>query len=116
MRRVNLIGIALAIVASAAAVTVMVYVRRHAYTAEAPSEPVDGICHPRGINLDRIGWPSYRVCSDSHGYHTCWRLLDHTGRHCEWDLATGVVLAVWPCTPEPEPFGLIAAEPHMEAA
>lgn len=79
----------------AAAVAVVVLSNRKA----APKHVTDPrpICLPEDVWL-RPGWPSWTVCSDSNGYYTCWRALGHTGRHCAWDLDTGRVVAVWPCT------------------
>lgn len=61
---------------------------------EADPRPV---CIPDDTWL-KPGWPTWTVCADSNGYHTCWRPADHGGRHCEWDLSNGKVTAVWPCT------------------
>lgn len=65
-------------------------------------------CKPESVFL-RPGWPAWTVCGDSNGYDTCWRAASHTGRHCAWDLKTGQVTAVWPCTQ----LRAITAKPHQ---
>jgi hypothetical protein len=74
--------------------------------ADEPAEPQpvpvpDGACAPEDAWVPHVGWPTWTICEDSFGFHTCWRPVEHTGRHCAWDLSTGKVLAVWPCAQYP---------------
>ena len=99
-RMTQLIAGALAIVGIAIIVAAAVGVARQPAAPgedEQPDADPRPVCHPDDAWLPHLGWPDWGICADSHGYHTCWRPQDHTGRHCAWNLATGQVEAVWPC-------------------
>lgn len=97
-RMTQLIAGALAIVGVAIIVAAAVGVARQpAAPGEQPDADPRPVCHPDDARLPHLGWPDWTICADSHGFHTCWRPQDHTGRHCAWNLATGQVEAVWPC-------------------
>lgn len=103
-RRMNQALTAALILAVGTGVIICMYARRHLLSPERKDAVVDDtpVCHPEGIHVPWLGWPNWRICEDSTGFHTCWRPLDHSDRHCEWDLATGHVTAVWPCTELPQ--------------
>ena len=86
-----IVGVAI-IVAAAVAVA-----RQPAAPGEQPDPDPRPVCHPEDAWLPHLGWPDWTICADAHGFHTCWRPQEHTGRHCAWNLATGQVEAVWPC-------------------
>jgi hypothetical protein len=69
-----------------------------------PPPPVTTIIrHPKAMFLLHYQAAlTWQWCGESVGYFTCFRPAGHLGKHCQFDLSSGHVDAVWPY---PDRFG-----------